>query len=749
MRPTSRALLILCGLVAAAAGPATAAPLRSEHLTVELVAEKQALVAGRDNWLGLRLNHDAHWHTYWTNAGDTGLATRLEWSLPPGWQAGPIAWPAPERLQLGELFNFGYSGEALLPVAISVPADAEAGGDATLTVHANWLVCREECIPGQASLSLDLPVVAAGTEPADSSAADSVRAALAQRPQPMSWATEVVATGEQVEIRLRGDGLPAADALDAFAVQPQILANTPVRIAAADGALTVTAARSDYFAQPAAPFDLVLVQRKADSLRAWQVRASWPGTPATAAAGSAAAESGKSGTYTLGTPTHSGTPDIVTPAASAATAAPAAPAGEGAIGLLAAVLLALAGGVVLNLMPCVFPVLSLKALGLAETAHAPAAARRDGLAYLAGAVAGFLALAATLLALRGAGSQFGWGFQLQSPTLVAVLAYLMVAMGLSLSGAFVIGARLGGIGQSLTDGGGARAAFFTGLLACVVASPCSAPFMGTALGFALTQPAAAALLVFAALGAGLALPIVVLSFVPLLARWLPRPGAWMDTFKQLMAWPLYLTAVWLVWVLMHQVGPDATALALIGLVALIAALLFHGRSQLQAGAAAWRRPTAAALLLLALAPLVALPQLAAKPAAGDAPAAGELWQAWTPQRLDALRQSGEPVFVNMTAAWCISCLANERVALSSPAFAQRLRGGGIHYLKGDWTSQDAAITRYLAEFARSGVPLYVVYPRGGGTPEVLPQLLTPGLVDAALTRAAAGAASPPATRSPP
>ena len=749
MRPTSRALLILCGLVAAAAGPATAAPLRSEHLTVELVAEKQALVAGRDNWLGLRLNHDAHWHTYWTNAGDTGLATRLEWSLPPGWQAGPIAWPAPERLQLGELFNFGYSGEALLPVAISVPAAAEAGGDATLTVHANWLVCREECIPGQASLSLDLPVVAAGTEPADSTAADSVRAALAQRPQPMSWATEVVATGEQVEIRLRGDGLPAADALDAFAVQPQILANTPVRIAAAGGALTVTAARSDYFAQPAAPFDLVLVQRKTDSLRAWQVRASWPGTPATAAAGSAAAESGKSGTYTLGTPTHSGTPDIVTPAASAATAAPAAPAGEGAIGLLAAVLLALAGGVVLNLMPCVFPVLSLKALGLAETAHAPAAARRDGLAYLAGAVTGFLALAATLLALRGAGSQFGWGFQLQSPTLVAVLAYLMVAMGLSLSGAFVIGARLGGIGQSLTDGGGARAAFFTGLLACVVASPCSAPFMGTALGFALTQPAAAALLVFAALGAGLALPIVVLSFVPLLARWLPRPGAWMDTFKQLMAWPLYLTAVWLVWVLMHQVGPDATALALIGLVALIAALLFHGRSQLQAGAAAWRRPAAAALLLLALAPLVALPQLAAKPAAGDAPAAGELWQAWTPQRLDALRRSGEPVFVNMTAAWCISCLANERVALSSPAFAQRLRGGGIHYLKGDWTSQDAAITRYLAEFARSGVPLYVVYPRGGGTPEVLPQLLTPGLVDAALTRAAAGAASPPATRSPP
>lgn len=752
MRPCLRALLTLCGLVTTAVGPAIAAPLRSEHLQVELVAQKQALVAGRDNWLGLRLDHDAHWHTYWTNAGDSGLATRLEWTLPPGWQAGPIAWPAPERLQLGELFNFGYSGEALLPVAITVPADARPGSNATVTVQAHWLVCREECIPGQARLDLQLPVVAAGSEPADSAAAVLVQAALAQRPRLMSWSSQVITTGEQVEIRLRGDGLPAPDALDAFVAQPQILANTPVQIAAADGTLTVTAARSDYFAPPAAPFDLVLVQRKDGDVRAWQARVAWPGMSGASAAsarpGDGNGSAGSSGTPTSGagnsgTPIHSGTP------AAAAAAAQAPTAGAGAAGLLAAVLLALAGGIVLNLMPCVFPVLSLKALALAETAHAPAAARRDGMAYLAGAVTGFLALAAVLLAMRGAGRQFGWGFQLQSPTLVAVLAYLMVAMGVSLSGGFVIGARLAGIGQSLGDGGGARAAFFTGLLACVVASPCSAPFMGTALGFALTQPAAAALAVFAALGVGLALPIVVLSFVPLLARWLPRPGAWMDAFKRLMAWPLYLTAVWLIWVLMRQIGADATALVLIGLVVLIAALLFHGRGQWQAGAAAWRRPTGAALLLFALAPLVALPQLAAKPATADAQAAGELWQAWTPQRLDALRRDGEPVFVNMTAAWCISCLANERVALSSDAFAERLRRGGVHYLKGDWTSQDAAITRYLAEFARSGVPLYVVYPRGGGTPEVLPQLLTPGLVDAALTRAASGASSPPVTRSPP
>lgn len=715
-RPRARVLPLLALLLGSGA---SAGVVETEHLNVELVAERQAFVAGAANWTGLRLEHEPHWHTYWENAGDTGLPTRLEWTLPPGWSASEIAWPAPERLQVGELFNFGYSGTNVLPVAIHVPADATAGNSARVTVQASWLVCKEECIPGKATLELTLPVAAAGSEPAPTPAAAALRAALAQRPVPADWTASLAVNGDAVDLRVRGTSLPAADGLDVFPLHRQILSNAPPTISRNGDALVVTTARSDYFTAAPASLDLVFVQRRSGEVRAWQVAAPWPGT-IKAVSGSNAAPS----------------------AAAGASGSTASTSGAGGLGV--ALLFALLGGLVLNLMPCVFPVLSLKALSLAESAHSPRQARRDGLAYLAGAVAGFLVLAAALLALRAAGQSLGWGFQLQSPLLVALLAYLMVALGLSLSGVFVIGARLGGVGQSLADGHGARAAFFTGLLACVVASPCTAPFMGPALGYALTQPALAALAVFAALGVGLASPIVALSYVPVLARWLPRPGIWMDTFKQAMAWPLYVTAVWLVWVLMRQVGADATALALLGLVALTAALTLLGRNQMRATPGWPRRLAFAALLLLAAVPLSSMTSLAARPAV----AAGALWQPWTPQRLADLRRDGEAVLVNMTAAWCITCLANERLALSSAAFAERLQRDGIRYLKGDWTQQDAAITAYLAEFERSGVPLYVVYPRGGGAPEVLPQLLTPALVDAALARATANSVPPPTRSSP-
>ena len=710
----ARLLLPLLGLAMGAGSNARAAAVTADHLTLELVSEHTALAAGAPNWLGLRLAHEPEWHTYWINAGDTGLATKLEWTLPAGWQAGAIDWPAPQRLQITDLYNFGYSGEIVLPVAVEVPA-AAAGSTASVRVLANWLVCKEECIPGKAELSLALPVVAAGSASTDAAAAALLRRALAQRPQVLSTANaHYRIDGDEVVIEIGGAGLPAASGLDVFPRQAQVLANAPARIEAAGDGLRIVAARSDYFTSAPAQLDLALVRRDGDSVTAWQVAARpQPGV----AAGSTAA-TGSAGTGTTGS-------------------------GGADLGTWLALLLALLGGLALNLMPCVFPVLSLKALNLVENLHSPAAARRDGLAYLAGTVAGFVALAAALLALRGAGQNLGWGFQMQSPVLVAALAYLMVALGLNLSGAFVLGARLGGVGQSLTEGSGARAAFFTGLLACIVATPCTAPFMGPAVGYALTQPTALALAIFAALGLGLALPIVALSFLPLLARFLPRPGAWMNTFKQLMAWPLYLTAVWLVWVLMRQAGADGTALVLLGLVVLIAALLLHGSFQLRAPS--WpRRLGTALLLLLALSPLAAL-----QPQAESTSAQGKLWTAWSAQRLDELRRDGKPVLVNMTAAWCITCLANERVALSSDAFAQQLQRDGIAYLKGDWTSQDAAITNYLAGFGRNSVPLYVLYPRNGGTPEVLPQLLTPSLVADALARAAAGSSAPPVQRSSP
>jgi thiol:disulfide interchange protein len=400
------------------------------------------------------------------------------------------------------------------------------------------------------------------------------------------------------------------------------------------------------------------------------------------------------------------------------------------VGLLLALAFALAGGVLLNLMPCVFPVLSLKAMGLAAHAHERPRARRHGLLYLAGVLVAFAALAGALLALRAAGEQLGWGFQLQVPWVVGALALVMLAMGLSLSGVFEVGGSWMGTGQSLAGRDDGRGAFFTGVLAVVVASPCTAPFMGPALGFAVTQSAASAMAVFLALGLGLALPIVLLSFLPGLAARLPRPGAWMVTFKQLMAFPLYLTAVWLLWVLGRQVGVDGLGLLLAGAVALSFALWLLGRS-----GRAWRAVGIAAGFAGALAALHALPTGTTDGSPSTA-VAGTAAEPWSPERLQELRNQGGPVLVNMTAAWCITCLANERVALSSDSFRQRLASTGTAYLKGDWTHRDARITEYLARFGRNGVPLYVLYPAGGGEPEVLPQLLTPDLVDAALTRAA-------------
>ena len=698
-------------LALATSGPATAEAVARDHLTVELVAEHTALAPGREAWLGLRFEHDLHWHTYWVNPGDSGLPTKLAWQAPAGYAVGDIAWPAPNRLRVGELHNFGYDGEMLLPVRVEVPAGAKPGERAAFSVEANWLVCEEECIPGKATLSIELPVDAAPQ--ADTRWQALFAQAHAAQPAAANWTGAATASGDAVEIRLAGADVPATDGLDAFPMQEQVLANTPMTFTRDGDALVLRTARSEYYAKAPEHLDLVLVTRNA-GVKAWQARVAWRDND------------------TAGTPA---------PGPSQGTVAVATPLAALQGGFAAALLFAFLGGVLLNLMPCVFPVLSLKALSLAEGAHAPAAARRDGLAYLGGAVFGFVALAGILLALRAAGQGLGWGFQLQSPALVATLFYLMLAMGLSLSGVFLVGAALAGAGQRLTEGHGLRAAFFTGVLACVVASPCTAPFMGPALGFALTQPAWMALTVFVALGVGLALPIVLLSFVPVLARWLPRPGAWMETLKQVLAFPLYLTAVWLFWVLMRQVGADGAALVLVGAVILTGALVWYGRAQF-ATPHLLRRVAIAALVVLALVPLSWLkPQALAR----DADVA---WQPWEPKAFDALRREGRPVLVNMTAAWCITCLANERVALSSDTFRDALKATGTAYLKGDWTNQDAAITTYLAGFGRSGVPLYVLYPKGGGEPEVLPQILTPGLVADALMRAAAGP-STPANRSSP
>lgn len=404
----------------------------------------------------------------------------------------------------------------------------------------------------------------------------------------------------------------------------------------------------------------------------------------------------------------------------------------GAATWLLALLGALLGGLILNVMPCVLPVLSLKALSLAEGGRGSTHARASALSYAAGVMLSFLLVGAAALGLRATGQALGWGFQLQQPLMVAALAYVMFAVGLSLSGVFAVGYGLAGAGRGLAARSGLSGDFFTGVLAVVVAAPCTTPFMGTALAFAFAAPLPLALAVFALLGVGMALPFLLIGLVPGLARRLPRPGAWMDTLKQVLAFPMYLTAVWLLWVLGKQRGVDAVALALAGLVVLALGLWALQRVRFQA--APLRRSLALALLVLSIVPLVLLPRLPTPPiAAASASADGS--EPYSPARLAQLRQQGRVVFVDMGAAWCVSCKANENAVLDREAFRAALRSANAVRMRGDWTNVDPTITAFLTRYNAVGVPLYVVFPSSGGEGEVLPTILTQQMVSDALQRA--------------
>ena len=686
---------VLVALLAVAAPVfASSPPVRTDHLHSRLVAEATAVVPGQPVTLGLLLEHDPHWHTYWRNPGDSGLPTELTLTLPEGVVAAPIAWPRPQRFELSDIVNFGYGDRRLLPVTLTVPAGYAAK---TLPVRASasWLICEIECIPGKADYALELRVATASTP--DARWADDFAQARADQPAPGDATLAVSRVGDSIEFALQGlaeDREPAQ--WQWFPETPEIVANgaQPQWTRTAEG-WRARWSRSEYFTALPAAAALVAVDGDGTAWR-FATAAGWaPENAASALPAGAAAG------------------DAVEP-----------------LRLLPALLFAFLGGLILNLMPCVFPVLSIKAMGALGSADDRAQLRRHGVWYALGIVATFLLLAGALLVLRAGGQQLGWGFQLQEPRFVAAVALLLFAMALSFSGVWEFAGRFAGAGQRLTEGHGARASFFTGALAVVVASPCTAPFMGTALGWALSQPAVAALSVFVALGLGLAAPMLLLGFVPALARALPRPGPWLEGFRQLLAFPLYLTVVWLLWVYGEQTSPLGMAWLLAALTALAFALWLFGRRHAMRST---RMRTAAALVsVAALATAVGLPLAAdapALPAASARTVSGA--EPWSEQRLAELRAAERPVLVNMTAAWCITCLANERVALSSDAVRDALAARNVAYLKGDWTRHDDAITRYLQRYGRNGVPLYVLYPPGGGAPRVLPQLLTAdGVADA-------------------
>jgi len=692
-------------------GAAAAQPVNTGHIQAELVAATQGIAPGQTIHVALRQKIQKDWHTYWRNAGDSGEATKITWTLPPGWTASDFTWPTPHRLPVGPLVNYGYEGEVLLPVALTAPATAKVGETVTLTGKAAFLVCADICVPEDAVLKLHLPVTAAPA-PADPQWGGKITQTLAEAPKPAGLTGAFEKQGEVVKLAITGPALKGADLSGAYFypflgtvidhAKPQPIDRGP------DG-LTLTLTSGYDFQSPTPPKALAGVI--ALNGKAYEVNAA-PGPIPPGAGG-------------LGPPPVKA----------------AVPAGAANLGLASAAFFAFVGGLILNLMPCVFPVLAMKAASLAGHGGHEAEARRQGLAFGVGVLATFLGLAALLIALRAAGNQLGWGFQLQDPPVVAALALLMLAVALNLSGLFEVGTSLQGVGTGLASGGGLAGSFFTGVLAVVVAAPCTAPFMGPAVGWALTQPPSAALVVFLGLAVGFALPFVAVAFVPGLLARLPRPGAWMETFKKALAFPMYGTVAWLVWVLTVQVGSDAVPRILGAGILLAAAAWIVGAAQKQAVMGG--RP----VVLVSLAALLAVvaigggafwPQytLAATPDAAGADAAHLDYEPYTPARLAALQAEGRPVLVNYTAAWCVSCQVNDRVALSTGAVAEALKRNNAVYLKADWTKRDTAIANELASFGRAGVPLYLVYGAKGGEPVILPSILTTGVVVKALDAAA-------------
>ncbi len=694
---------------------AQAAPLvRTEHVEAQLVSDQLSAQPGKPVLVGLKLRMVPEWHTYWKNPGDSGLPTRIHWELPPGWKAGPIQWPYPSLLPVGPLMNYGYEDDVVLLSELTPPADAKPGS-ADIRASVQWLVCKDICVPEKAELDLALPVSAAPPEQ------DIRFLAHIQRAQDMlpaslaGWKSESAIVGKSLVVRISAPQGEVPPAKVTFFPEREelIVPAAPEKVTRAGRDLTVEMQLAD-----PPPKDVASVKGVAVA------PAGWPGTDQRRAI-------------------EVDAPRVASlPVAAGNTAISANDDGIGG-SVLAALAFAFLGGLLLNLMPCVFPVLGIKVMGFVKHAHGDARAMRlQGAMFAAGVLASFAALAGVLLALRAGGAQLGWGFQLQSPAVVTLLACLFFVLALNLSGLFEWGA----FAQSMTSNLGARGryadALLSGVLATVVATPCTAPFMGAAVGFTVTQSAGLAIAVFVALGAGMALPIFLLSLFPKLLKRLPKPGVWMQTFKQVLAFPLYATSAWLAWVLGAQAGNDAVLALLLGLVLLALGAWMYGRWA-HAGA---RWQPALAALLGALGLVVAWPATQATTDTSAVTRAEGAWEAWSPDRVQGLLAQGRPVFVDFTAAWCVTCQVNKRVALHDAVVAKAFSDRGVARLTADWTRQDPRITEALAALGRNAVPVYALYTPGSSVPHLLPELLTPSIVLAALEKLPASRAGTALTR---
>ena len=679
-------------LLLAAALPAPAADTAdAQHLHVQLVFPQLQLHPGGKNQVGLYFKLEPGWHVYWKNAGDSGEPPRIQWTLPDGVAASPLEFPAPTRLPLGPLMDFGYQNEVLFPSHLAVASTVKPG-PATLHAKVSWLVCREVCIPGKAELDQNVRFLRSAPQtPAVSASGQALWNRLAKLPVPLPSADKAIFQPTSAGFRLAVDTGRRETQAAFFPSDESILDNpSPQKLTATPQGLILDLKKDANLAASPSHLNGVL---ELSGGRNYRIAAA-PGTVA------------------------------------AAPPAPSLGALPGIAGL------AFLGGLFLNLMPCVFPVLFLKGLALvnsgAEQRHK---LRVHGFVYAAGIVVSFWALVAALLGLRAAGATLGWGFQFQSPVFLALMAGLLFFLGLSLAGQFEIGLTLTSAGGSLAARQGYAGSFFTGVLAVIVATPCTAPFMGAAVGYALAQPAAITFAVFTALALGLAAPYVALTLQPAWTRLLPKPGAWMDVLKQAVSIPIFLTVVWLAWVLAQAYGANLLGALLAGLLLLAIAGWFLGRWPARRWAA-----TTAALFLVAFIGLSAfVPRLASSPPPAASTAAtgqssGAAWQPWSPAAVSSYQAQGRAVFVDFTASWCLSCQVNERVALDQPQVRQAFANDHVVLLRADWTRQDPAITQALAALGRSGVPVYALYVPGESAPRLLPQVLTPGIVTDALNR---------------
>ncbi len=707
--------LLAAGLPALAVSSSADAP----HVHVQLMVLQQGLDRGDTADAGFYFKLEPGWHIYWKNAGDAGEPPRIQWTLPEGITAGDLQFPAPKRLPLGPLMDFGYENEVLFPLTLDVAKTAKAG-PAVLHAKVSWLVCRATCIPGKAEVEVSREVYGQPVKsvPAASDAAIFMRF-RSELPKPLPAGYKVAFESSKDGFRLAvATGREETEAVF-FPEDQGILDNpAPQLLTPATKGLVLDLKKDAGLAANPAQLKGVLVFSGG---RAFELTA----LPGTAAVGTLLPGEARE----MGAAAAAGTTEAAIPA-------PVAPPQGASLALIRITGLAFVGGLLLNLMPCVFPVLFLKGLALVRSGnHERRTLRAHGFVYAAGIVVSFWVLVGVLLALRAAGAGLGWGFQFQSPVFLALMAGLLFFLGLSLAGQFEIGLTLTGAGGSLlvTKEGAAKqgftGSFFTGVLAVVVATPCTAPFMGVAIGYALAQPAAVTFAVFTALALGLAAPYVALTLQPAWTRWLPKPGAWMDVLKQAISVPIFATVIWLAWVVAQAYGASFLAALLVSFLLLAIAGWFLGRWPAERWAA-----LVAAVIVMGGVVICALAPGKLAEAAGSSAAMqthGQ-WEPWSPEAVSRYQAEGRPVFVDFTASWCLSCQVNERVVLGQPEVQKAFADAHVALLRADWTRHDEAITQTLTALGRDGVPTYLLYAPGASQPRILPEVLTQGIVVDAL-----------------